>query len=635
MVLSICFDVWRQFGQPTERINAIQTIINGITASRLKLTADFEAEHLMTVIKPLFTGRLSLGETFLTRGLGLSKKAVKHDCFTRGLEILKTKSVEEIMALEDCGVEALKEEVLQQSKEDYDAFKKFIYEKHASESDTSEKIRTAAISTVRSTEWHFPLADKIMMFAKEVEKPGMEDVPLISRFDVTSFKVGITVTVVYRLEQVPQVAEDQAPKTACGQDQNLLVNCHIYFDDTLVGKGCAKSRKEAQKLAYENLQNRLCSESFAAIAAGPKIPENPSSLPDFLDVVYKGAKPQQGSNSHKLSLMKLHPPDPNADPDDIVIMESEGDNLEENAFKVLEFSATKNGMLLSWRQLDKGNAPGSFRCEMILQNTKKVVGVSTSKTKARNAAAALMLVDMYQNQDVVKISLPDNEAGKISYKEIEERARELKAEGPYRSERVDCDLTVPDERAEEKCKAVNRQKAGAQQSDKAAGSQTWDKPDTELKQWLDNELRPWLEDAIVERIEKYTSKLTLEELVFEFPRSARRFALAAAQSFYLVTGARGSQDQGFWPGARHRGHTPQEMVKILHVNKGKSGRYQIIFANKPFSAAQQADFVRRFPAIHKARAKAMAERERQRKDFGSGDLREERENLKEVETEED
>lgn len=79
----------------------------------------------------------------------------------------------------------------------------------------------------------------------------------------------------------------------------------------------------------------------------------------------------------------------------------------------------------------------------------------------------------------------------------------------------------------------------------------------------------------------------------------------------------------------------KEMVKILHVNKGKSGRYQIIFANKPFSAAQQADFVRRFPAIHKARAKAMAERERQRKDFGSGDLREERENLKEVETEED
>lgn len=77
----------------------------------------------------------------------------------------------------------------------------------------------------------------------------------------------------------------------------------------------------------------------------------------------------------------------------------------------------------------------------------------------------------------------------------------MKAEGPYRSERVDCDLTVPDERAEEKCKAVNRQKAGAQQSDKAAGSQTWDKPDTELKQWLDNELRPWLEDAIVERIQ--------------------------------------------------------------------------------------------------------------------------------------
>ena len=60
-----------------DRVNGIQTIGNALTASRLNLQIAFEAEELVFILKPLFTGVLRIGGIFLTRGLGLSKKAVK------------------------------------------------------------------------------------------------------------------------------------------------------------------------------------------------------------------------------------------------------------------------------------------------------------------------------------------------------------------------------------------------------------------------------------------------------------------------------------------------------------------------------------------------------------------------------
>ena len=60
-----------------DRVNGIQTITNAVAASRLNMQVHFEAEELMFVTKPLFTGELRMGSYFLTRGLGLSKKAVK------------------------------------------------------------------------------------------------------------------------------------------------------------------------------------------------------------------------------------------------------------------------------------------------------------------------------------------------------------------------------------------------------------------------------------------------------------------------------------------------------------------------------------------------------------------------------
>ena len=64
-------------------------------------------------------------------------------------------------------------------------------QKQAAEAETSDKIRTAAVTASQVAERNFPLADKMMMLLKEMEKSGSDeqDVAMASRFDVLCFKV--------------------------------------------------------------------------------------------------------------------------------------------------------------------------------------------------------------------------------------------------------------------------------------------------------------------------------------------------------------------------------------------------------------------------------------------------------------
>ena len=56
------------------------------------------------------------------------------------------------------------------------------------------------------------------------------------------------------------------------------------------------------------------------------------------------------------------------------------------------------------------------------------------------------------------------------------------------------------------------------------------------------------------------------------------------------------------------------MVKILHICKNTSGRYVLVRANKPLSITQQAQFVRTFPDLWRARVRALQEAEKQRRE---------------------
>ena len=70
--------------------------------------------------------------------------------------------------------------------------------------------------------------------------------------------------------------------------------CEIYYDGVQVGQGQGRPRKEAQNAAYNNIHSRLLAEPISQIVQGDKLPSQPESLPDYFEVIYKGAKPQEG-----------------------------------------------------------------------------------------------------------------------------------------------------------------------------------------------------------------------------------------------------------------------------------------------------------------------------------------------------
>ncbi|KAK3088620.1 hypothetical protein FSP39_021356 [Pinctada imbricata] len=98
-------------GEPM-KINAIQTIENALTGSKLNMKTSYEVEELMRVSgKWMFTGRLLLNNTFLARAVGANKKEVKHETYQKALDVMKTKTVAEIFALVDPGADAIRKEL--------------------------------------------------------------------------------------------------------------------------------------------------------------------------------------------------------------------------------------------------------------------------------------------------------------------------------------------------------------------------------------------------------------------------------------------------------------------------------------------------------------------------------------------
>ncbi|KAL8612788.1 hypothetical protein ACOMHN_033458 [Nucella lapillus] len=592
-----------------DRVNCIQTLSNALSASRLNLKIEFEAEELIFVTKPLFTGVLTLGGYFLTRGLGLSKKAVKHDCFQRCVEILRTMSVDQILKLEDCGKDSLKQEVQHQSETNFDSFCSFLSTKHnsssisdtsmmnikqenpkkqkqAAENETSEKIRTAAVSESQVAERNFPLSDKMMMLLKEVEKSDMEEagVARASRFDVLCFKVGISVTALFRAVDISQARRFYTQPFKGDPDLDLI--CEIYYDGVKVGEGRGRPRKEAQAAAYGAIQARLQAEPIAQLVQGPQLPSQPEGLPDYFEVIYKGVKPLEGNNHPRLFSLRNYPPDLTKPVEDLVIHETQGETIEDNAYKILEFSASKNSMLLEWKYLDKTPTADGFRCEISLNRQTTVVGMGSSKTKSRNTASAMILIELYQTQDVICYSSKEDFSKALSLSDLTKRAEELKGEGPPQTERVEC--VWPDS-------AV--------------------KPEGDVAAWLGNPDRLWLEDAILEAMMTYRKRVTLEELLFGpgLSEAMRRFCVAAARRCLLCPpNIRTSPGKDTYCAFHHRSVTPQEMVKVLHINKSTSGRYTLARSNKPLSVTQQAQFVRTFPDQWLARARDLQEAERRR-----------------------
>ncbi|XP_053380695.1 uncharacterized protein LOC123548699 [Mercenaria mercenaria] len=99
------------------KINAIQTIMNAITSSKLGLKAVYESEELAKVAgKAMYTGVLKLDDVFLARAIRPNKKDLKQEVFQKALNVMLSMTVAEIYNLVDPGTEAIREELDRQMK---------------------------------------------------------------------------------------------------------------------------------------------------------------------------------------------------------------------------------------------------------------------------------------------------------------------------------------------------------------------------------------------------------------------------------------------------------------------------------------------------------------------------------------
>lgn len=95
------------------KVNAVQTMENALTASKLLMRPEYTADHLMRHKgKSLFTGILGLCGVFLVRSVGKNKKDLKQDVFQKAIDLLKNKPVQLVMSQRDPGAEAIKEEII-------------------------------------------------------------------------------------------------------------------------------------------------------------------------------------------------------------------------------------------------------------------------------------------------------------------------------------------------------------------------------------------------------------------------------------------------------------------------------------------------------------------------------------------
>lgn len=630
-------------GEPM-KVNAIQTIENAITGSKLNLKTQYEVEELMRISgKWMFTGRLILGGIFLARSVGANKKEVKHETYQKALNVLKSKTVAEIFNLTDPGAEAIRKELATTLDTEKDVSKQAdtILQKQTEQAMTIrtnqdgficliEYLKTAptlpenkiscleqAMSASHCSLSHkydfkasrlptgrfffhgiLTVGDIVIAVGKGhrkkdakvhtyeeafknlITKPLQEimqgiDVEEEAKNEEEASGSGVSVimdgkkmSVSEKMDKMIQRLKDAVYKEnnintvdACATNLGLTktciyrklqgneegdasrIACDLYLEKFLIASGEGEKRKEAQIDAYNNAWEVLITTTGEHIVKDHKRLTNDNDDPSIIDVHVKGAqKPQGDSNMAGLKRHNQDYEDPAKTVDTLVILEHEEWTLDRKrqAFCILTYSATSNGMLLQWNTSQEGNM---FKCDISLQNTHIGEAKAMSKNNARNLAAASALFKLYETQDVIKVTRRDDSKLWIAYSNIQGKSGSLKEK---QGEGGDPDLK-PSTDAEGNVIPI------AEEADK------------------------WVLKVCEEIINEYKDQFTLEELIFGpgMPLTESKEVRNMAKSRNLRHDIRQLDGQSYLV-IQHR-MQPQDMAKCIHTSAGgRSGKYVLV-----------------------------------------------------------
>lgn len=138
-----------------------------------------------------------------------------------------------------------------------------------------------------------------------------------------------------------------------------VISCELYLDNIMIASGEAERRKEAQVETYNNAWDVLCTTTPDHILKEHKrMTADDQEDPNVMDVWVKGTgKPNANTNMPGLKRNKLDPNEPWKVVDVIVLMEHEDWSFDRQrqAFCILNYSSTFNGMLLQWHTEHDGN----------------------------------------------------------------------------------------------------------------------------------------------------------------------------------------------------------------------------------------------------------------------------------------
>lgn len=650
------------------KVNAIQTIENGITGSKLGLKTEYKCEELMKVAnKWMYTGSLTLTGVFLARSVGGNKKEVKHDTYSKALDILKSKTVAEIYSGVDPGPDAIRNELSSSLDKEMDitnqatkalqkqeqiattmaskeeGFVRLIHYLKTYEKLPESKIGAIEQAVVASkcgldhkyedSQARLPtgkmifrgtltfegviigaatghkrkdtktqtynmayenlttksLAD-VMKGIPEEEDSMSSDKALftaaaagdskknlslpekltalmaiikdahfqennINTIDCSALHLGLTPTCIYR----KNVEE--------GGSSSLI--CEMYLDNVLIGSGESERRKEAQIEAYNSAYDTLSTSTAEYILQEHKrLKPEDTSDPNIVDVWVKGeGKHNVDSNMAGLKRFKCNHLEEGKTVEKFVILEHDDWAMDRKrqAFCILNYSATLNGMLLQWNIEPDGSL---FKCEIKLQGQQIGEAHGPSKAAVRNLAAADALFRLYETQSVVKILRRDDSKLWIAYDNISSKADAVK------------EASGEEEEAKEEL----------EKEDKEDGQPVLTPPNK------------WVMKIVEEILNTFNGSQTLDELIFGpgMPIPEKKGLSEMARKLELKVNTRQRDGQGYV--VIHKSFPPTEMVKILLLNQGTSGKYSLIpTANLPKHADIEDELRRVNPLTHHPR----------------------------------
>ncbi|XP_029641150.1 uncharacterized protein LOC115215926 [Octopus sinensis] len=369
--------------------NEISAFIQAFSASHCTLEHTYTpSDSRLANGKAVFYGTVTIGNVVVGRGMGCKKKDAKHEAYKQAIEFIKNNALEIVMK----------------------GNKKQPVE-HSGFNISSTEVKSP--KTTGETATFTDLSSKLEALIKLI-KESAHRANTVNAVDTMAVQCCLSPTCLYRKVE--------------GDMQKRTLACELYLDNLLIAKGEGDTRKDAQIGAYTNAWEVLSTSTPNYLISEHHTLTMKDKLdPMVIDIVVKGFGKYGESNLPRLRRLRIQSPENSKSIEDLVIMEHEDwkYDRQRHAFCILNNSSTMCGMLMEWEIEPQGDV---FKCKMLIQKKLIAEASASSKNNARNTAAAIALMKLYQTQDVIRIVRRDDSTRWIPYEQIVEQGKVLENE---------------------------------------------------------------------------------------------------------------------------------------------------------------------------------------------------------------